>query len=466
MVALPFVPDHDANAGAGLSVVQILSIARAYWRQSLLIAISITILGGVALKFISKTYTATATLIVSSDNKDPLAQFPSELIGNYVATLTELMLSPVILLRVVDRLDLTEDPAFTVGLHSTDPTAIRENVGRNLGAALQIETGRGGQLLYIAASAKNPVKAAAIANAVADVSLEQQRLRISEPARERAQRYSEELAELRAKAAAAQDKVTEYRRTNGITDAGTANADSSLQALSSLQAKLLDAQSTRRALEIKQAGQQSATNEAMASTQISALKTQIADLEAQLAQRRATLGARHPQVVELISRLETTRRSLAGEIELLSRNNSTELARARELEDKLTHAIAEERQKVLGMHQLQGEGQKLMLELESAQAVYKRALDGYDQIMFASVGNLTNVSIVSRATPPVRPSKPNKLKLLAMAMFAGLGLGLALPIAYELFLDRRLRCRDDIERDFGIPVLAQFDAIPASAGGA
>jgi len=30
-----------------------------------------------------------------------------------------------------------------------------------------------------------------------------------------------------------------------------------------------------------------------------------------------------------------------------------------------------------------------------------------------------------------------------------------------LILNRRVRCRDDLERDLGIPVLAEFAAVPA-----
>jgi hypothetical protein len=38
---------------------------------------------------------------------------------------------------------------------------------------------------------------------------------------------------------------------------------------------------------------------------------------------------------------------------------------------------------------------------------------------------------------------------------------LAGPICYELLFNRRLHCRDDIERDLGLPVLAEFDRLPA-----
>jgi hypothetical protein len=42
---------------------------------------------------------------------------------------------------------------------------------------------------------------------------------------------------------------------------------------------------------------------------------------------------------------------------------------------------------------------------------------------------------------------------------AGGFLGLVVPLVYEL-TNRRVRCRDDLERDGGVPVLAEFGAMP------
>src|ERR1019366_4105292 len=85
---------------------------------------------------------------------------------------------------------------------------------------------------------------------------------------------------------------------------------------------------------------------------------------------------------------------------------------------------------------------------ESAQTVYKRALDGYDQILFASA------SVVTRAKAPIESTKPPKMLLLGLGIVVGILLGVLGPLCFELFFNRRLRCRDDVERDFGIPVLA------------
>jgi hypothetical protein len=80
--------------------------------------------------------------------------------------------------------------------------------------------------------------------------------------------------------------------------------------------------------------------------------------------------------------------------------------------------------------------------------------------MFASVGNYADVSLISRADPPAKPAKPNKGKFFLMACAFSIGVGLIWPFAYELFVNRRLRCRDDMERGFGIPVLAQLGPEP------
>jgi polysaccharide biosynthesis transport protein len=196
---------------------------------------------------------------------------------------------------------------------------------------------------------------------------------------------------------------------------------------------------------------------------LQSLQGTIEAQQAQLAKLRGTYGPEHPKIRELEAQIATTRQSLADEHRALATNNQTELAHTRQLEQKYIAAIAEQKAKVGNLRESQDEGSKLVLELESARAVYKQALDGFDQIMFQAVANHANVSIVSRAVPPLRASKPNKMKLLLGVLVAGLGLGVAGPLAYELFFDRRLRCRDDMEREFGIAVLAQLDAVPALA---
>ncbi len=472
---LPHLPDPaDAQPAASaadpqqyelqmeLSMQQILTIGRFYWKKSMIIAAGLVVVLAVIIKLLPATYTATATLIVNSKRENPLPgqQFQGDDLASYVATQMELITSRVVLLPVIDKLELTKDDEFASGFHDDSAAALREFVEKKLANSVQVDQGRGGQLLYVSVSARDPAKATTIANAVAQVYLQLDRQRANDPVTEQAQRSSEELAELRAKVTAAQDNATAFRQRNGLTSLAAANDDTEMQALTNLETRLLEVQNQRRTLEAQQAGQIASGDEALASNHIGVLKDTLATLQAKLAQVQPTLGPKHPDVLALEAQIAATRRSLNTAVEALSSNLTTQLSREHQLEADLTQAAAAQRAKVLHLRQVQDEGAKLQLELQSAQSVYKLALDGFDQVKFAAVRDFANVSMVSPATPPVKPTKPNKLGLFGMAIIAALAVGFAVPFVYELFVDRRLRCRDDLERAFGIRVLAQIEPTP------
>jgi uncharacterized protein involved in exopolysaccharide biosynthesis len=460
----PPVESHEAQLyeTPGLSLRQIGLIFRSHIRVSGIIFLSIVAVVALVTKLLPRAYTSTATMIVSYQVNQGGSEIPAWLITTYMATQIDLMRSNDVLLPVVDDLRLDQDPEFVSGFRGGDATALRNYAADSLGKKLDIEPGRGSQLIYLSATSRNPVKAAQIANAVADTYSRHERQRLKGPADDRAREYSRELAELQAKVTAAQQKVTDLRQQTGTSPVsvdGATNNDADSQALIILQDQLLAAQNLRRAAE-------TATNVVPiggngigdGSPQIRALKAEISAKELQLSQLSATYGARHPKVLELRSDLAQARQQMRNE-------EANYLNDTRQMEAKLQQALDVQRKKILTTRKVQDQGAKLQLELESAQSVYKRALDGYDQIMFASSGNPTNVSFVSRADVPLEASKPNKIKMLFMGLLSAIFFGVVSPIIYELLFDRRLHCRDDFERHFAVPVLAEFGpvAVPVLA---
>lgn len=453
-------PLDEEAPSAGMSMMQVTCILKAFWKHSFITSVVVIALAALAIRSMPKMYEATATLLVNHENKDPLAQVGGMNYAEpqtYIPTQIELMTSRGVLKPVVDRLDLTHDKEFVRGF-SGSPQMLEEAVEHNLEKSLVVQQGNGSQLVYITATHPSPVKAAQIANAVAEEYLRQLAKRVNGPAGERAARYSQDLAELRAKAEAAQDRVTEFREQHELTDVEGAN-DVETTALTDLEQKLLAAQNARRELEAHQLDPNGSSDQVLDSQAVQTLRGKLATEQEQMAELLATLGPRHPSVIALQSEINATRRSLEGEVKAISVNTREELVRARELEAKYQAAVDAQRAKVVAHRALQDQAAKLLVELESAQATYKRALDGYDQTLFASVTDNADVTLVSRADPPVKAEKPNKLKLFMMACVAGVGFGVGWPFAYELLLNRRLRCRDDLERNFGIPVLAQLGRI-------
>jgi len=145
---------------------------------------------------------------------------------------------------------------------------------------------------------------------------------------------------------------------------------------------------------------------------VQTLKALLNTQQTQLAQLRTTYGVQHPKVLELENQIHATQRNLDAELHGVTSANTSELAAAQELEAKMRAAVEEQRKKVLGVNKLQDDGMKFELELESAQSVYKRALDGYDPDHVRVRRTRGDISVVSRAVPP-RKRRPNPTSSIA-----------------------------------------------------
>ena len=472
-------PDPFSEGGGGgdssppgMSIAQVISILWAYRFISAIIACTVLVIGVTVTKFLPKTYTATATLMVNNNISDPLAGKTADerVPWTFIPTEMQLMESPEVLLAVVDKLNLTQQREFMGGCRGGG-VEFQRCVAGNLYRTLLVDQGPQGSLLVdVTAAAHDPALAAVIANSVADTYLEYQRKRLEDPDIERAKRYAQQLTKLEENVHAAQAQVADFRQRTGVVNlsAQTNGAVVDLAAqttveedtLAGLQHKLDDAQAARRGAEVKAMGNPLLSPEVLASDSVRGLKAQLATEKTKLAELSSTLGSNHPKVKELLAQIQTTQTELDAEVATLTRSNSAAIVSESELEKKLKAAIAQQKEKVLAVRKLHDEGNQYVLALESAQAVYKRALDGYDQIMFASAGKYNYVTLVTRAVAPVNAARPNKPKLALLAAVMGLGCGIVIPFAYELFVNRRVRCHNDLEVALGVRVLADFGSSP------
>jgi len=454
---MPATAEAEA-AGVGLSSAQILVILRAYWKHSAIIAAALIVVGAAGIKLLPKSYVATATLKVNHAIKDPLAgeNAIDQEAGAYIPTEMQLMESSEVLLPAIDKLDLTNDRTYTSGFRGNTAN-LRLWVKQRLIKNLDIEQGnQGSYLINVSAVDRNPVRAAQIANAVAESYVEQERRWIDQPAAERAERYAEQLAELKAKVSAAEAQVAAFRQRTGITDPG-GQKNSQIEALETLQQRLDQAVIAHHEAEVHyQANLAASSATTGAQARVSELRGKLDGLRSQLAQLQTTLGPEHPKIRELKAQIASVEQNIASELQSYTRAAKADLDSAQALVGQLQQAVENQRAKALAASKLQDEGNKYVLELESAQSVYKRALDGYDQIMFAWRGHYTYVDLVSHADPPLISTKPNKKKLFAVLVAVALAAGVGIPLAYELFVNRRVRCRDDLERGFGLAVLIEM----------
>jgi succinoglycan biosynthesis transport protein ExoP len=459
--SMPLPLAGEQETGGGFTLLQLWHILRAYLWLSVGIFVVMVGLAFAVIKLMPKSYEATAALIVNSDNTDPLAgrNQPQGLTYTFFPTQVELINNSVVLGPVIDRLKLQADRQFTGGFVG-DPKALMDVVLGNLRTVLRVQQGTNSQFLYISATASDPAQAAEITNAVTDEYLNLISNRTNAPALERASRYSAQLAELKEKFDLAQEKVAEFREKHGMANLndGQGGGDQEGAALLDLQDKLLKAQNERRLLESQPDDGRAESTAVLGAPEAVTMRGALDTLESQLEQSRTTLGPRHPRVLQLQTEIDATRAQLQSTMR-------ARLASVRDLEAKYQAAVTMERNRLLDRRALQDEGAKLLLEQQAAKETYSQALRGMDQVQFASVGNYKDVAVLSRAEPPVKPTKPKKLKLFLMAVAASFALALGGPFAYELLFSRRIRCRDDLERHFRIVMLAHFErmnSVPAA----
>lgn len=445
----------------GISIAQILAISLALWKQSLIIGTIVAILVGAVLLSKPKQYDAYATVLINPEVNDPISgkEFPIQMLANYMATQLELINSTVVLRPAVERLKLYEDERIVGNLDL--PEDVRRVLAeRSLQERLTVDQKSfGSQLVTLGFRDTTPTAAADTLNVIAEVYVSREYERRSPDSEKTISLFSAQLQELKAKVDAAQGKLTDFQKRTGLISVD-GNGEQTMTALGTLQGELLNAQANRRALEAQASTVAANAAEGTGNSPTGVLRAQLAEEEALMTQYRLTDGPRNPRVIDLQAKIDATRAELARATRSVNSVSSAELRSARQLEAKLKAAIDDQRKRVITQSALIEEGSKLKLELESAQATYRRAFEKFEEINRSSASSYNNLKIVSLATPPTKASSRRTRVTLIMTLVLGAGAGVVLPLAWG-FLFRRIRCRDDVERDFGIPVIVEFNAIAA-----
>jgi succinoglycan biosynthesis transport protein ExoP len=450
---MPFSPEEE-ESGGGFTIQQVWLMLRAHLWLSIGALVLLLALAYVVIKNLPKSYNATAALIVNVDNTDPLAgrNYPVGQTGTFFPTQVELIYNSTMLLPVIEKLKLQNDRNFSGGFEG-DPQTKTDIVLENLRSSLDVKQGSGSQILYISAMAPHPDQAAAIANAVSEEYLKQSRERINAPAIERSERYSGQIKELKEKEDLALANLSAFRDKYGISDLMDGQGgDSEGAALRELNQRLLEQENNIRTLRSR-LGTTGLEGSTADGAEVVAMRAELGALDSRLGQAMVKFGRNHPEVQQLQKERE-------AKLAAVQENTAKAVTRAEELKKEYESAANAEERRLLGFRKVQDEGSKLMLAYQVAKETHANALRGQDQIQFASTGDYEDISLVSPAVPPVKSTKPNKKKLFLMAFVLSFGLAVGGPFAYELLLDRRIRCRDDLERSFRIVMLAEFGKMP------
>ncbi len=444
----------------GISPAQLMAIFWAHRRLIVLTTFVVVLAVVLISKYVlPKKYEATATLQFDFQVYDPTTgkDFPAYLAQSYMSTQVDILGSPATLRAAVERLGWAQDPKWTASYDSSTGASLEDYLANEMNKRLTIRSSRDSRLVDVSFEAESPTEAARVANTIAEVYLESQINARREPTQRRAGEYSQQIEALREEVEAAERALSEFRQKHGLIDLDR-RADAESTRLEELTRRLVEAEAARHAAEIRatvDAGGIGGERDILDSNYIQGLKSELAALETRRAEMREVLGSRHPDLIALDEQIQELRRRIDGEVRQVAGAVDTAAERARRQEQALRQAVEAQRARVMEARRLSDEASTLVRRLESAEKIYNSALERYDDVLLGSRSQYTNVTIVNRASPPLLHSSPKTRINAILALFAGGFLGLSIASILEL-RDRRVRCREDIERELGLPVLAEL----------
>ncbi len=438
-------------------------------------------------------YTATVTLLADT-RKIELVQQPTvydeasiQSVGA-METQVELLRSDEVALRVIKKLNLSEDPRF-VGSH-------RQNVLRSLLGSIApgyfaelpplSEDER--QSLALAQFDKNltvarigvsyaieidfesryPDLAAEIANAVADVYIELQRSTEYDAARRASDWLEQRIPGVRAKSEDAQKAVVDYKHEHNIVETvGGQLIDD--QRLTDMNTKLnaahdeaanakarFDQFSAARSLEVPRAAAVSGSSvdsSAPVNDSLDKLRSEYFDVVSKEAEASVRLGPNNPGIISLRNQKAQLRAEITEEIQRLKDASESDYAAAQLRESD----VKKEYNAALAQYQQANQAQVKLRELTaSAQAyqdLYNTFLGRYNASLQQIASPIAEASVITPASPLIQKDYKKIYKTAALFPALGLALGLGVAVLREMIAGRVFLTSRSVQSHLRIPCI-------------
>jgi chain length determinant protein EpsF len=437
---------------------QFVSIVRARWRISVAIFLAIVGFALIVSLLLPKQYTAVATLLVDIRASDPVdnQENPVDLQPTFVATQVEVVKSDRVARRVIQLLKLDQDPGWQKAWRK-DTNGKGDFAVWAAGVfarKLAVTPSQQSTVINVSYTDSDPSGSARMADAFAQAYLDTNLELQVEPARRYAAWFSDKSNDLRANLEKAQRRLTSYQKEHGIT--GDDRYDVEAARLSELSNQLSLVQADEADVSSRASAAANVSPDVLQNPVVQSMREDIIQQSAKLKMLGERYGPSHPEYQEAESNLKELKAKLASEIAQVSSSMKVASQTSADRAAKLRAAIEEQRQKVLDLASKRNRLEVLQRDVESAQKAYDMVAQRFSQTNLQSELKQTNVTILSRASAPLTPSKPKIVLNLILATFVGLVVGVGGALLMEIF-DRTIRSTTDLSMNFGLAVLASFE---------
>lgn len=489
-----FVPAIDLHS--------LIASFRRRLKLFLAVAILIVVVTVIITARATPLYTATANLIIDT-RKDTVVDAQAVLSGlsadsGVVDTEIEVLKSRRLAERVVNELNLTEDPEFNSALRkpgvlksvfggvatlvgAAAPDSARGRLSeleaqkakeRVVDAVLDRVSIRRAGLTYmmnVSFSSESAAKAARIANTYADRYLLEQLESKFDATRQANTWLNGRLGELRTEVQQAEVAVEQYRTANNLLSASGATLTEQEISAYNQQLATVRSQEAEEVARLRTARAQLASGssgddvgEALGSQVVQQLRARRAEVSGRVADLSSRYGPRHPDMLRAQRELQDIDSQIQAEIQRIISNLEARVQVARERTGSMAGSLGSARGRLADNNAASVRLNELERNAESVRTLYQSFLDRFKETSSSEGIEQSDASIVSRAAIPTNPSSPNVPLNLALGFVLSLGGGLACVVLAEM-LDSGLTTGEDIERKFGLPHLGSIPLLASVA---
>ena len=310
-------------------------------------------------------------------------------------------------------------------------------------------------LIELTYTSSDPIKAAKIANAIADSYLQHQVAQKLAQSKSTLDRLDSRVELLRQQAEAADAAVADFRVRNNLI--GNPDSMALEQEISAISTSLADARAIAAEAQSRHAAASRSTivgsnSGPIDNSTLSSLRAQRAEVVRKVGALSARYGDKHPLIIDAKEELARIDGEIRTEMRGLSATAGAESgiagARAASLSASLGAARARLAANVRG-----GVGlAELERRAEIARQQYQNLLTARGQETARRALFQPDSRLVSPATPPLSASSPNLIVNLVLGLALGLGLALATAFFRERW-SQSLNTIDDIDRLLGVEFL-------------
>ncbi len=333
-------------------------------------------------------------------------------------------------------------------------------------SGVSVSGGKESEVLIVSYASPSPAMAAERANAFAEAYIEYGlEARISN-VHQATSWLGGRIEELRKKVLASEETLRGFQSREGLVDSESRERIISAK-LGTLTAELIKAQTRRSEAESRYAQIRSVMESDANYESVLSVMASVNVLEAQrtrmIGERRVAelserYGKKHPKMISAKVELQDATRRLEEEMQKAIDAVRKEVELATTQEGKIHDMISRQQTEMRGISGKAFKMKQLEREVEANRRLYETFLARFKEADVADDYDVPNARIIDRAMVPTAPFKPNRRRMVFLAVVAGLGFGCLVAFLRDS-LGNTFQSKEDVEEKLNLPVIGVLPRI-------